>query len=72
MCVITIYNKYTFLLILQFKRFYSASSEGTSKKSHFWWDNIVMGPPSNRKPLLTELWDKPFTKRPISPSISKI
>lgn len=45
-----------------------------SKKSQFWWDNIVMGTTSsNKKPLLTELWDKPFTKRPVSPNtIGKI
>jgi len=54
-----------------FAPFIVQSTEGrSSKKSQFWWDNIVMGTSSNRKPLLTELWDKPFTERPTSPSIS--
>lgn len=45
-------------------------SEGSSKKSQFWWDNIVMGTSSSKKPLLTELWDKPFAKSPVTPSTS--
>ncbi|KAL4142845.1 hypothetical protein QTP88_005239 [Uroleucon formosanum] len=47
-----------------------ASNEGTSRKSQVWWDNIVMGTSSNKKLLLTELWDKPFAKRPVSPITS--
>lgn len=51
--------------------FFLVSNEGKCKKSQFWWDNIVMGTSSNKKPLFTELWDKPFVKVPVSPSISK-
>ncbi|KAL5240632.1 hypothetical protein ACI65C_008042 [Semiaphis heraclei] len=47
-----------------------ASNEGTSRKTQFWWDNIVMGTSSNKRLLLTELWDKPFAKLPVSPSTS--
>lgn len=31
-----------------------------------------MGTSANKRPLLTEMWDKPFTKTPVSPSTSKI
>lgn len=51
--------------------FIVSSAEGPSfRKSQFLWDNIVIGTSSNKRPLLTELWDKPFTKRPTSPCIS--
>lgn len=58
------FNRYAYLV---------SSAEGaSSRKSQFWWDNIVMGTSSNKRPLLTELWDKPFTKRPTSPTISNL
>ncbi|XP_050441505.1 SANT and BTB domain regulator of class switch recombination [Adelges cooleyi] len=43
-------------------------NEGPSKKTQFWWDNIIIGTPSTKRPLLTELWDKPLSRMPLSPN----
>jgi len=48
------------------------SSSTSSWKYQFWWDDVVTGTlSSNKRPLLTELCDKPLiSKRPTSPNIS--